>query len=132
MVNRIWQHHFGSGIVRTASDFGRNGERPSHPELLDWLAVRFVESGWDIKKLHKVILLSSTYRQAAENPRADAARDPDNHLLWRSNRTRLEAEAIREVDEAADYALSSPFPAPETAVTDVYAPSEWNADGRLR
>ena len=96
MVNRVWQHHFGSGLVRTASDFGRNGERPSHPELLDWLALRFVESGWDIKALHKLILLSSTYRQAAENPQGGAARDPENRLLWRFNRMRLEAEAIRD------------------------------------
>ena len=96
MVNRIWQHHFGSGLVRTASDFGRNGEAPSHPELLDWLAVRFVESGWDIKAMHRLMLLSSAYRQSAENPAADAARDPEDRLLWRFPRMRLEAEAIRD------------------------------------
>jgi hypothetical protein len=97
MVNRIWQHHFGSGLVRTASDFGRNGERPSHPELLDWLALRFVESGWDVKAMHKLMLLSSTYVQSSENPQSDAARrDPENRLLWRFQRTRLEAEAIRD------------------------------------
>ena len=93
MVNRIWQHHFGHGIVRTPSDFGRNGERPSHPELLDWLAVRFVESGWDIKAVHKLMLLSSTYRQSADNP---ADPDPDNKLFSRFERRRLEAEAIRD------------------------------------
>ena len=67
MVNRIWQHHFGQGIVRTPSDFGKNGERPAHPELLDWLAVRFVESGWDIKAMHRLMLLSNTYQQSADN-----------------------------------------------------------------
>jgi mono/diheme cytochrome c family protein len=93
MVNRLWQHHFGQGIVRTTSDFGRNGERPTHPELLDWLAVRFVESGWDIKAMHKLMLLSNTYRQAADNP---DGKDPDNRLFSRFERRRLEAEAIRD------------------------------------
>jgi hypothetical protein len=97
MVNRIWQHHFGEGIVRTPNDFGKNGDRPSHPELLDWLAVTFVEQGWSVKALHRLILLSNTYRQSAENPahrenEADAA----NRLLWRYNRRRLEAEVIRD------------------------------------
>ncbi len=97
MVNRLWQHHFGEGIVRTASDFGKNGDRPSHPELLDWLAVHFVESGWDIKAIHKLMLLSSTYRQAAENPLyKENSKDPDNRLLSRFSRRRLEAEAIRD------------------------------------
>ncbi|MGH9661867.1 MAG: DUF1553 domain-containing protein, partial [Bryobacteraceae bacterium] len=82
MVNRIWQYHFGHGIVRTPSDFGRNGERPTHPELLDWLAVRFVESGWDIKAMHKLMMLSSAYRQSADNPRLKDA-DPDNKLFAR-------------------------------------------------
>ena len=95
MVNRIWQHHFGAGIVRTASDFGRNGERPSHPELLDWLALRFVESGWDIKAMHKLILLSSAWRQSAEN-RDALAKDPENRLVSRFQRRRIEAEAIRD------------------------------------
>ena len=96
-VNRIWQHHFGYGIVRTPSDFGKNGDRPSHPELLDYLSLRFIESGWDVKAMHKLILMSNTYRQASENPRfASNTKDPDNRLLWRFNRTRLEAEAIRD------------------------------------
>ena len=95
MVNRIWQHHFGAGIVRTPSDFGKNGERPTHPELLDWLAVQFVESGWDIKAMHKLMLLSSAYSQAAENPALKGA-DPENKLFSRFNRQRLEAEAIRD------------------------------------
>jgi hypothetical protein len=97
-VNRLWQHHFGAGIVRTPSDFGRNGDRPSHPELLDWLAVRFVESGWDIKAMHKLMLLSSTYQQGSENPllKNAAEKDEDNRLLSRFGRRRLEAEAIRD------------------------------------
>jgi len=97
MVNRIWQHHFGQGIVRTPSDFGKNGERPLHPELLDWLAVRFVESGWDIKAMHRLMLLSSTYRQSADNASdPEALKDPDNRLFSRFERRRLEAEAIRD------------------------------------
>ncbi|MGH9631055.1 MAG: DUF1553 domain-containing protein, partial [Bryobacteraceae bacterium] len=97
MVNRIWQHHFGQGIVRTASDFGKNGERPSHPDLLDWLAVQFVESGWDIKAMHKLMLLSNTYQQSSENPAfKESSEDPDNRFLSRFNRRRLEAEAIRD------------------------------------
>jgi mono/diheme cytochrome c family protein len=96
-VNRMWQHHFGYGIVRTPSDFGVNGDRPSHPELLDWLAVRFVESGWDIKAMHKLMLLSQTYRQASENAAlAKNEKDPENRLLWHFNRQRLEAEAMRD------------------------------------
>jgi len=95
MVNRIWQHHFGTGIVRTPSDFGKNGERPTNPQLLDWLAVTFMESGWDVKAMHKMMLLSNTYQQASENP-ALKDKDPENKLFSRFNRTRLEAEAIRD------------------------------------
>jgi hypothetical protein len=97
MVNRIWQHHFGRGIVATPSDFGKNGSRPTHPELLDWLAVQFMDEGWSIKKMHRLMLNSATYRQAAENPAfAGNAADPENTLLWKFNRRRLEAEAIRD------------------------------------
>ena len=98
MVNRIWQHHFGAGIVRTPSDLGKNGERPTHPELLDWLAVRFVESGWDIKGMHRLMLLSSAYQQASENPLLKDAvkKDEDNRLLSRFSRMRLEAEVLRD------------------------------------
>ena len=97
MVNRIWQHHFGQGIVRTPSDFGKNGDRPSHPELLDWLAVRFVESGWDIKAMHRLMLLSNTYRQSADNASdPEMLKDPDNRFFSRFERRRLEAEAIRD------------------------------------
>ena len=94
MVNRIWQHHFGRGIVATSSDFGRNGERPTHPELLDWLAVDFMEHGWSVKSMHRLMLLSNTYLQSAENAENEA--DPENKLLWRFPRRRLEAEEIRD------------------------------------
>ena len=97
MVNRIWQHHFGRGIVETPSDFGKNGAPPSHPELLDWLATRFVEEKWSIKAMHRLILTSAAYRQSSleTEPKAMQA-DPDNRLLWRFNRLRLEGEAIRD------------------------------------
>ncbi|MCC6588882.1 MAG: PSD1 domain-containing protein [Bryobacterales bacterium] len=97
MVNRIWQHHFGRGIVATPSDFGKNGSRPTHPELLDWLALQFVDSGWSVKAMHRLMLTSATYRQAAENPAAAKnTADPENHLLWKHDRRRLEAEALRD------------------------------------
>jgi hypothetical protein len=96
LVNRVWQHHFGQGLVETPSDFGFHGGRPSHPELLDWLARRFIADGWSIKRLHRLILLSATYRQSAQfNPRA-AAFDADNRLLWRFAPRRLEAETVRD------------------------------------
>ena len=97
MVNRLWQHHFGRGIVETASDFGKNGSPPTHPELLDWLATRFVEEKWSIKAMHRLMLTSSTYRQSSQNIDAKAMQtDPDNRLLWRFNRLRLEGEVIRD------------------------------------
>ena len=98
MVNRIWQHHFGYGIVRTPSDFGKNGERPTHPALLDWLATEFVESGWSVKRMHRLMLSSATYTQATEHRDRDshAERDPENRLLWRMNWARLDAESIRD------------------------------------
>jgi len=96
MVNRIWLHHFGEGIVRTPDDFGTRGQPPSHPELLDYLASRFMEDGWSIKKMHRLIMLSSTYQQSSdENPRYEQI-DPDNKWLWRMNRRRLDFEALRD------------------------------------
>jgi len=96
IVNRIWQHHFGNGIVRTASNFGQLGERPSHPELLDALATLFIHDGWSIKKLHREIMLSSVYAESTQSsPAADAA-DPENRLLSHATRRRLDAEAIRD------------------------------------
>ncbi|QDU22167.1 PSD1 and planctomycete cytochrome C domain-containing protein [Urbifossiella limnaea] len=97
LVNRVWQHHFGEGLVRTPDDFGTRGERPSHPELLDWLAAQFVKNGWSLKSLHRLILLSDTYQMASRPvPAAAAAVDPDNRLLSHFPRRRLEAEAVRD------------------------------------
>ena len=96
MVNRIWQWHFGQGIVATPDDFGARGEAPTHPELLDYLASRFVESGWSIKKLHRLILLSRTYQTASGNDAKNALKDPKNAYLWKFNRRRLDAEEIRD------------------------------------
>jgi hypothetical protein len=111
IVNRIWQSHFGRGIVATPNDFGVRGERPTHPELLDWLACELVKptwkhsggltppgSPWTLKHVHRLIVLSGTYRQASTTPASPAATkaDPNNRLLWRMNRRRLEAEAIRD------------------------------------
>ncbi len=96
MVNRIWQHHFGEGLVRTPNDFGERGERPTHPELLDFLAARFVESGWSVKAMHRLIMLSSVYQQSSHASAVSLARDPDNRLFGRMNRQRLDAEAIRD------------------------------------
>jgi hypothetical protein len=96
MANRIWRWHFGRGIVPSVDNFGRLGEGPSNQALLDWLALRFVEQGWSMKQMHRTIMLSTTYQMSAKhNPRA-AELDPENTLLWRANRRRLEAEAIRD------------------------------------
>src|SRR5207247_8328167 len=98
MVNRLWQHHFGEGLARTPSDLGMNGDKPSHPELLDWLATQFMEKKWSIKAMHKLMLTSNTYRQSTEHPewKKYAEVDPGNQLLWRMNWLRLESEAIRD------------------------------------
>lgn len=98
IVNRIWQYHFGHGLASSASDLGKLGDVPSHPDLLNWLAVQFVKDGWSIKKLHKLIVTSATYRESATSPdmMAGKAKDPENHLYWRGNVRRLEAEQIRD------------------------------------
>ncbi len=96
MVNRVWMHHFGSGLVRTPSDFGLRGEAPTHPELLDVLAVRFMESGWSLKKLHREILLSATFRQASIDNETGQKLDPENLLLWKMSRQRLDIESLRD------------------------------------
>jgi mono/diheme cytochrome c family protein len=96
MVNRIWQHHFGSGLVASASNFGNLGERPSHPELLDWLAHRFMTSGWSIKAMHRDIMLSAAYQQSSRFDSHAFIKDPGNALLWRMNRRRLDVEAWRD------------------------------------
>ena len=98
MVNRIWQNHFGMGIVKTSNDFGVKGERPSHPELLDWLTRTFVEQGWRLKPVHRLILMSGTYQQASTlaNGTAQQVADPRNRLLWRFSRRRMSAEELRD------------------------------------
>jgi len=96
MVNRIWHHHFGVGLVPTPSDFGLRGEAPSHPELLDFLARRFVEGGWSVKAIHRLILLSNAYRQRSDRRDDGFAADPQNRLLWRQNRRRLDFESTRD------------------------------------
>ncbi|MGB1744226.1 MAG: DUF1549 and DUF1553 domain-containing protein [Limisphaerales bacterium] len=106
-VNRIWRHHFGEGLVRTVADFGRYGDRPLHPGLLDWLAVRFVESGWDVKAMHRLIVSSATYRQASRRRPAAELVDPQNRLLAWFPRVRLPAEQIRDGALAAAGQLSS-------------------------
>jgi mono/diheme cytochrome c family protein len=96
MVNRLWHYHFGRGIVGSPNDFGFNGERPTHPELLDWLAITFLRNGGRLKPLHRLILLSNTYRQSGRYSAANAAKDADDRLLWRFPPHRLEGEAVRD------------------------------------
>ena len=96
MVNRIWQYHFGRGLVKTPNDFGTRGERPTHPELLDWLAQRFVESGWSVKAIHRAIMLSHAYQLASDETPAAAAKDANNELFAHFNRRRLSAEELRD------------------------------------
>jgi mono/diheme cytochrome c family protein len=134
LVNRVWQHHFGRGLVRTSNDFGVNGERPSHPELLDWLAATFVEEGWRLKPLHRRILLSAAYRRSCDPRNADraAARDPENRWLWRFDRRRLSAEEVRDAMLAASGRLNrkaggeSVFvPVDPELVKALYKPAQW-------
>jgi hypothetical protein len=96
LVNRAWLHHFGEGIVTTPDDFGTQATPPSHPELLDYLASRFIQDGWSMKKLHRLIMLSSAYQQNSDNNRAYAKKDPQNRLLWRANIRRLDLESVRD------------------------------------
>lgn len=96
MVNRVWQHHFGEGLVRTVNDFGTRGDPPTHPELLEWLTGEFVRSGWSLKHLHRLIVNGAVYRQGIAPNEANAAIDPENRLLWRRRPQRLEAEALRD------------------------------------
>ena len=96
MVNRLWQHHFGRGLVGTPSDFGTMGDEPTHPELLDWLATELVARGWSLKAMHRLIVTSATYRQSSRSAGPGRTADPDNTLLWRQNRRRLDGEAIRD------------------------------------
>ena len=96
IVNRIWQHHFGHGLVRSPNDFGLQGETPSHPEMLDWLAIDFIQNGWRLKSLHRRIMTSAVYVQNSTYDQKNAKIDPDNRLLWRHDPLRMEAEVLRD------------------------------------
>jgi hypothetical protein len=105
MVNRLWQHHFGEGIARNPGNFGKMGERPSHPELLDWLALEFMDRGWSLKAMHRLMLTSHAYQMASIDMPANVAIDPENRMFWRAPRVRLEAEIIRDGIMATSGAL---------------------------
>jgi hypothetical protein len=119
IVNRVWMWHFGRGLVNTPNDFGKRGEKPTHPELLDYLAARFVESGWSLKKLHKSIVLSRAYATASGDDAANAVKDPKNEFYWRFDRRRLSAEEIRDsilqVSGELDPTPAGPHPFPQRA-----------------
>ena len=117
LVNRIWMHHFGRGIVGTPGDFGSQGERPTHPELLDWLADHFVRSGWRLKAFHKLLMMSTVYRQSSTRAEALDAIDPDNHLLGRMNLRRLDAESIRDSMLTVSGNLNATLYGPPMSVT---------------
>jgi hypothetical protein len=134
MVNRIWQGHFGRGLVATANDFGVNGSAPSHPELLDWLASELIASGWQIKPIHRLIVLSGTYRQASDHPEPQPglAKDDDNRLLWRFPRRRLTAEEVRDsmllLADRLNGKMAGPsvvVPVDPDLVQLLYAPAQW-------
>lgn len=117
IVNRVWQRHFGVGIVPSTSDFGLRGDDPTHPELLDWLAGEFVRSGWSVKQLHRTIMNSRTYRMSSEDIEENLASDPGNRYYWKFNRQRLDAESIRDtllmISGALDATpLTEPYPIP--------------------
>jgi hypothetical protein len=116
LVNRVWLHHFGRGLVGTPSDFGIMGERPTHPELLDWLASDFAEHGWRLKRLHKLIMTSTAYRQSSHRNSVGDERDPENRLYWRKPVQRLDAEAIRDAVLAASGALNKAMYGPPVPV----------------
>lgn len=134
IVNRIWQQHFGVGIVKSANDFGTQGDPPSHPKLLDWLATHFVSGGWQLKPLHRMILLSNTYRQAVSNKTAADAPDvdPENRLLWRFSRRRLSGEEIRDAMLAVAGRLNMKMhgpsvitPVDQEMIALLYKPEQW-------
>ena len=134
LVNRIWAYHFGAGLVKTVNDFGTHGDRPSHPELLDWLATSLVRNGWRLKPLHRMIVLSNTYRQSGQSPIAEDARrsDPEDRLLWHFGRRRLSAEEIRDAMFAVSGRLNLKAGGPSVLVQVdrelvnlLYKPSQW-------
>jgi hypothetical protein len=134
LVNRLWQYHFGTGIVKTANDFGRNGSRPSHPELLDYLALEFVKGDWRLKPIHRLILQSNAYRQASTSTGSEQAMavDPNNRLLWQFPRRRLAAEEIRDsmlaVSGRLHFKAGGPSvipPLDKELIDLLYKPSQW-------
>ncbi len=138
IVNRVWQRHFGRGLAPTPNDLGKLGGLPTHPELLDWLARRFVASGWSFKSLHREILLSATYRQTARIavPEAAALADPENHFLWRFSPRRLDAEQVRDAMLAASGELDlaaggAPTDANLSARRTIYTTKRRNAPNEL-
>lgn len=127
IVNRLWQQHFGRGLAVNTSDFGRLGEAPSHPELLDWLASELMDRGWSLKQMHRLMVLSATYQQSADHPQAELARitDPENRLLWSGSVRRLDSEQIRDALYAITGRLKEsptgqPSVANEQAVRSIY------------
>ena len=125
MVNRIWRHHFGEGIVRSVSNFGTMGEKPSHPVLLDWLATEFVRSGWSVKHMHRVMMNSAAYRRSSNDVAANLRADPGNRLFWRMPRQRLEAEILRDQILAAAGTLDRTTGGP--AVRPYIDPDLWQS-----
>ena len=135
MVNRIWNYNFGRGIAATPGDFGRMGSRPTHPELLDYLASAFVDNGWSIKKMNRMILLSNTYQQSSEFQAKAAEADPDNKLMWRYGRHRMEAEAVRDSMLAVSGLLNPQMggpgvfpPVPPGTVSAASSYSRWSVE----
>jgi hypothetical protein len=118
IVNRVWKHHFGRGLVDTLSDFGHQGDRPTHPELLNDLAARFVANGWSLKWLHREIMLSAVYQQVSVPDAVKQAIDPDNRWLWRMNRRRLEVESWRDAMLAVNGTLGAELGGPPQELTD--------------
>ena len=136
LVNRFWLHHFGRGLVDTPGDFGRLGELPSHPELLDWLAADFMKNGWRLKRLHKLIMTSQAYQQVSRRNAKQDALDPDNRLLGRMNIRRMEAETIRDAMLALSGQISlrlggKPVPVMENEVGQ-FVIGEENLDGERK
>jgi hypothetical protein len=134
IVNRLWQHHFGTGLVRTANDFGLHGERPSHPLLLDWLAAELQATDGSLKAIHRAIVLSAVYRQSGRSPEAQthAVDDPENRLLWKFPRRRLTAEETRDAMLAVAGRLNDRIGGPSVMlpvdtqlVALLYKPSQW-------
>ena len=127
IVNRLWQHHFGRGIVASSGDFGAQGDRPSHPELLDWLAQQLIQQRWHLKPLHKMMVMSYAYRQSSKAHEDGLSKDPENRLLWRMNRRILEGEAIRDSILSATgeihHALGGPSVFPE--LPEEIQPKNW-------